>query len=270
MARKENKELNRAIETGPKICIVIPTYNEAENIEKLVRKILEQTIPNLDIIIVDDNSPDGTGIIAERLKAEVRSQKSNSKLDVIHRPGKMGLGTAYVAGFKQALKDGVDYIISMDADFSHNPQDIKRFLKEAQKGYDLVLGSRYIKGGEIVNWDWKRRILSTSAIIISRILLRLPIKDCTAGYKCYSRAFIKSIDFNGISSSGYAFQVEMVYNVKKNGFSFIEIPIIFIDRRKGESKLNQKEIYVSAKAILKLAYDYNWRLKPKKYLTKGK
>ncbi len=235
-----------------KITVVIPTYNEKDNIEDVIRQILDLKIKGLNIIIVDDNSPDGTGQIAERLKSEIRSKKSGISLDVIHRKGKQGIGTAYAAGFKKALKGGADYIISMDADLSHNPKDIPGLLCKARQGYDLVLGSRYVKGGAMLT-KWNRRALSRLANIFTKLLLRLPISDCTAGFKCYSQNFIESLNFSQINSVGYAFQVEMVYNVKNNGFTYIEIPIIFTDRSNGDSKVDFKEISTSAKAILKLS-----------------
>lgn len=241
----------RAKSQIPKVTVVIPTYNEAENIELLVRKIFSLKIPNLSIIIVDDNSPDGTGVIVERLKSKIKNKKSKINLDVIHRKKKLGLGSAYLAGFEKALEDGADYIISMDADFSHNPTDILRLLEKA-KDYDLVIGSRYVQGGKFQVQYLNRKVLSWLANILTRLLLHLSIKDCTAGFKCYSRRFIQSLDFGKIDSPGYAFQVEMVYNVKQNGFSFVEIPIIFVDRNNGKSKVDLREILTSARSIFKL------------------
>ncbi len=282
--KKKNKNTNHKSQISPdvksgsrpkrrenlKIVVVIPTYNEKDNIEDLVGQILDLKIKGLNIIIVDDNSPDGTGQIAERLKSEIRSKKSGINLDVIHRKGKQGIGTAYAAGFKKALKGGADYIISMDADLSHNPKDIPGLLCKARQGYDLVLGSRYVKGGAMLT-KWNRRILSHLANLFVRIFLTLPIHDCTAGYKCYSRKFIEFLDFDHIDSVGYAFQVEMVYNVKNNGFSYIEIPIIFNDRNNGGSKLDGREITTSTKAIFKIAYRYKWWCRPVKFIiTKTK
>lgn len=245
--KKKNKKTNLKSQiTNLKTVVVIPTYNEKDNLEILVKQILALKVECLNIIIVDDNSPDGTGEIADSLSKESES------ISVIHRKGKMGIGTAYVAGFKKALKGGADYIISMDADLSHNPKDIPGLLCKACQGYDLVLGSRYVKGGAMLT-KIDRRILSRLANLFVRIFLTLPIHDCTAGFKCYSREFIEFLDFSQVDAVGYAFQVEMVYNVKNNGFSYIEIPIIFTDRSNGDSKVDFKEISTSAKAILKLS-----------------
>ncbi len=264
-AKQSAKNALRQAQGRQKITVVIPTYNEKDNIKDVIGQVLGLKIKGLNIIIVDDNSPDGTGNIADKLS------KKHKELGVIHRKGKQGIGTAYLAGFEKALKEDADYIISMDADLSHNPKDIPGLICKAKQGYDLVIGSRYVKGGKIEDWNFKRKFLSWSANLVTRLLLSLPIRDCTAGYKCYSRSFIESLDFEKISSIGYAFQVEMVYNVKNNGFTYIEIPIVFTDRLNGHSKVDFREIANSAKSIFKLAYLYKWWCRPVKFIiTKTK
>ncbi len=247
MVKGKTKQSIKSNIKSPRVCIIIPTYNEAENIEKLVRQILDLAIPNLSIIIVDDNSPDETGKIVEKLKA--RGPKLRAAVNVIHRKEKLGLGTAYVAGFKQALEDGVDYMITMDADFSHDPNYIPSFIKEAAS-YDLVLGSRFVKGGKIINWSPLRQILSRSANILTRAILKLPFYDCTSGFKCYSRNFIQILDLDNVLSKGYAFQVEMVYNIKINHFKSTELPITFINRDLGNSKFDVFELLNFTKTVI--------------------
>jgi dolichol-phosphate mannosyltransferase len=228
-----------------KEAIIIPARNEQENIEKLVKGILRLNL-GLSIVIIDDNSKDQTGEIADRL-----SQKY-PEVKVIHRKEKNGLGAAYVEGLKYVLSLGAEKVVTMDADFSHNPKDIPRLLKESEK-YDVVVGSRYISGGGVVRWELWRRLLSWGGINISRILLGLKIKDCTAGFKCYNRKFLESLNLNEISCQGYAFQTEMILRAQEQGFSISEIPIIFKGREKGESKVNFKEILRFATNVLRLA-----------------
>lgn len=215
--------------------IVIPTYNEAANLVQLVDQILELH-PYFNIIIVDDNSPDGTGAIADDLS------RKDSRVHVIHRPHKAGLGTAYIAGFKEALAKGADLIFEMDADFSHDPKYIKDFL-EASKKADLVVGSRYINGVRVEGWRFRRLLLSKFAnMYVSYVMVR-PVWDFTAGFRCYRRTVLESMDLEKIRSDGYAFQIEMTYLTFKNGFKVFEVPIIFREREHGYSKISRKVVW---------------------------
>jgi dolichol-phosphate mannosyltransferase len=215
-----------------KTLIIVPTYNEYENLQPLLRSIFSYA-PNTDILIVDDNSPDGTGELANQL------HKEDSRIQVIHRSGKLGLGTAYVAGFKYAISHGYDAAFEMDADFSHDPQYLPNFL-QAIENADLVIGSRYIPGGATPNWSMTRRLISGCGNIFARFMLGIPVHDCTAGYRCYRREVLESIDLDSIQSQGYAFQVELAYRVMKQGFVIVETPIVFMDRRVGKSKMSRK------------------------------
>lgn len=215
-----------------KTLIIIPTYNEYENLQPLLRSIFSYA-PNADILIVDDNSPDGTGELADQL------HKDDSRIQVIHRTGKLGLGTAYVTGFKYAISHGYDAAFEMDADFSHDPQYLPNFL-QAIENADLVIGSRYIPGGATPNWSLTRRLISGCGNIFARFMLGIPVHDCTAGYRCYRREVLESIDLDSIQSQGYAFQVELAYRVMKRGFVIVETPIVFLDRRVGKSKMSRQ------------------------------
>ena len=217
-----------------KYLVVVPTYNEILNIEKLIESVLK-VAPEVDILIVDDNSPDGTGDIADKIAAK------ETRLKVLHRAGKQGLGSAYVAGFKYALEKGYDFVFEMDADFSHNPEKLRLFI-ERSEGCDLVIGSRYINGISVVNWPLNRLLLSILANLYVRIILWLPVKDATSGFKCFKAAVLKTIDLDRVKSDGYSFQIEMNYRAHRNGFKICEIPVIFIDRHSGTSKLNRNII----------------------------
>ena len=221
-----------------KIYIIIPTYNEKANIVELLDQIFSLRVEGLNVLVVDDNSPDGTGQKVEKLK------QNNPRLDIIHRQQKAGLGTAYVAGFKEVLRRGADYIFEMDADLSHNPRYIPDFLK-AIKDYDLVLGSRYIKGGGVSNWSFSRHLISRLGNIYARLILGLSIKDLTGGFKCYQRPVLESISLADLSSVGYNFQIEATYQAYKKGFKVKEIPIIFTERTEGKSKFDVKIILES-------------------------
>lgn len=221
-----------------KIFIVLPTYNEKENISELINELFTLNLPRLYILVVDDNSPDGTGEIVENLKLKY------TNLQIIHRSEKKGLGTAYVEGFKKALSQGADLIFEMDADFSHKPEYILDFLESARE-YDLVLGSRYVKGGKIENWKILRRLISRFGNIYAQVILGLPIKDLTGGFKCYHKRVLKDMDFDNLSSIGYNFQIETTYKSYKKGFKIKEIPIVFTERKLGESKFNFKIILES-------------------------
>ncbi len=212
--------------------VILPTYNEKENIEKLVKQILAEDL-GFDVLVVDDNSPDGTGQLVEELRKKV------PQLFILHRQKKQGLGKAYVAGFKWALAKDYGYIFEMDADFSHQPKYLKNFLA-AIKENDLVLGSRYIKGGGIQGWSLWRKIISRSGSFYAKSVLSLSINDLTGGFKCYQRKVLETIDLDRINSNGYMFQIEMTYKTIKKGFKVKEIPIVFIDREQGKSKFNKK------------------------------
>lgn len=222
-----------------KSLIVIPTYNELTNIEKLINDIFILYERDIDILVVDDNSPDGTGDFVEQLS------KQNKRVNVLRRPRKMGLGTAYCDGFKYALKNNYDYIFEMDADYSHNPGEIINFLA-AMERFDLVIGSRYLTGVSVINWPITRVILSYLANKYTQFITRLPVNDCTSGYKCFKRKVLEAIDLDKIKSNGYAFQIEMTFKAWKKGFKVGEIPIIFIDRQKGKSKMTKKIVWEAA------------------------
>ncbi|MCK4631586.1 MAG: polyprenol monophosphomannose synthase [Bacteroidales bacterium] len=212
--------------------IIVPTYNEKENIDKIIPAILSQPIP-VEILIIDDNSPDGTANIVREL------QKNNKKIHLITRKGKLGLGTAYLTGFKWALDHKFDYIFEMDADFSHNPNDLPRLYDAvAHKGADLAIGSRYKSGVNVVNWPLGRVLMSYTASIYVRIITGMNIKDTTAGFKCYKSKVLKTINLDNILSKGYAFQIEMKFIAWKFGFNIIEVPIVFTDRKFGSSKMS--------------------------------
>jgi len=232
------------LENLPKILVVTPTYNEAENIPKLIPAVLRQA-PNIDVLIVDDGSPDGTGRIVKDIMA------TNPHVRIIERSGKQGLGTAYVAGFKYAIQNGYDYVFEMDADFSHNPNDIPVFLSTI-KDYDLVIGSRYIDGVRVLNWPMNRLLLSYSANVYTQIITGLPVHDATGGFKCYRVEALKTIDLDQIRSNGYAFQIEMSFKVWKKGFRLVEIPIVFADRRLGSSKMSKHIVYEAVFMLWKL------------------
>ena len=212
--------------------IIFPTYNECENIEKIVHAVLPLD-PRINVLVVDDNSPDGTGEIVDRLVSE------QDNVNVLHREKKEGLGRAYVAGFKWAIEHKYEYIFEMDADFSHGPESIKDFLREIQDN-DLVIGSRYISGVNVINWPMSRLLLSYFANIYTRIITGLPLRDATGGFKCFRRSVLEAIDLDNINSSGYSFQIEISMRVWKKGFRIKEIPIIFYDRTAGQSKMSKK------------------------------
>ncbi len=229
-----------------KTLIIIPTYNELDNLRPLLSDIF-QYAPTTDILIVDDNSPDGTGALADQLTEE------DTRVHVLHRAGKLGLGTAYIAGFKYAIANGYDAAFEMDADFSHDPRYLPEFLKAIENA-DLVIGSRYIKGGDTPNWSFLRRFISGGGNIYTRIVLGLPIHDCTAGYRCYRREVLERLDLDAIRAQGYAFQVELVYRVLQQGFKIVEIPIIFMDRRVGKSKMSRTIFFEGFLSVLRMRF----------------
>lgn len=212
--------------------VIIPTFNEKENIEKMIRKVF--TLPtSFHLLIVEDNSPDGTANIVKSLQKEYPDQ-----LFMLERKGKLGLGTAYIAGFKWGLEKGYDYIFEMDCDFSHNPDDLERLYSAAVNGADLAIGSRYISGINVVNWPLGRVLMSYFASMYVRIVTGMKIMDTTAGFKCYRRNVLENIDFEKIRLVGYGFQIEMKYTAVKFGFNVVEVPIVFTDREEGTSKMS--------------------------------
>ncbi len=213
--------------------VIIPTYNEKENIEKMIRKVMSLK-DGFHLLIVDDGSPDGTGQIVKDLQSEFPE-----KLHIEERSGKLGLGTAYLHGFRWGLKRNYEYLFEMDADFSHNPDDLTRLLDACiNQGGDMSIGSRYVKGGKVANWDRKRLLLSFFASWYVRIILWVGIKDTTAGFKCYNHKVLEKINFDAVTFKGYAFQICMKYAAVKHGFKVIEVPITFIDREFGTSKMS--------------------------------
>lgn len=229
-----------------KAIVVIPTYNEAENVEHIIDAIFKVQ-PDINILIVDDNSPDGTADLVKKRMEE------DERLHLMQRPGKMGLGTAYCDGFAYALKNNFDYIMEMDADFSHNPEDIPRFLEEI-KNHDLVIGSRYKTGVNVVNWPLRRLFLSYGANVYTRFITGLPIHDATGGFKCFRAEILRKLDLKAIKTNGYGFQIEMNYRLWKKGARIEEIPIIFIDRRSGTSKMNKSIIWEAIFLVWKLKF----------------
>jgi len=230
------------------VTIVVPTYNERENIESLVTQLL--ALPTaVRVIVVDDNSPDGTGAIADRMAAE-----SNGRVGVIHRAGKLGLGTAYIAGFKRALAEGVDLICTMDADFSHNPRYVPAMVDKIGQGYDLVIGSRYVRGGGTSGCTLARKFLSWGANAFARTMLGLRAHDTTAGFRCYRREVLNKIALDEIKASGYSFLIEMLYRVQRRGWRVGEVPIVFENRRLGASKVSKGEIVRALRTVLRLAW----------------
>ena len=227
------------------VLIVVPTYNERANLPDLVRAIHDR-LPEAHLLVVDDASPDGTGELADALAAE------DDRIHVLHRTGKLGLGTAYLAGFRWALDQGYDLIFEMDADFSHDPAHLPQFL-EAVKDADLVLGSRYVEGGGTENWALWRRLLSRGGGIYARTILQVPYRDLTGGFKCFRRKVLEALPLDDIRSEGYAFQIELTYRAHQAGFRIKEIPIVFRERREGESKISRR-IVLEAMAMV-------WRLR---------
>lgn len=227
-----------------KTLVIIPTYNEIENIERMVEIVLSKS-EDIDVLVMDDNSPDGTGMRVRFM------QSSEPRLHLIERPGKMGLGSAYVTGFKYALERDYEYIMEMDADFSHNPDDVPRLI-EAAKNKDLVIGSRYSDGVNIINWPFRRLLISYFASKYVRVITGMPIKDPTAGFKCFHRRVLESINLNKILSDGYAFQIEMNFRAWVKGFRIKELPIVFTERINGVSKMSRHIVWEAAWMVWRL------------------
>ncbi|MFH1313422.1 MAG: polyprenol monophosphomannose synthase [Candidatus Eisenbacteria bacterium] len=218
----------------PDTIIVVPTYNERENISKLVPVLLDIG-PDIGLLVVDDNSPDGTAEYVESVAA------ANPRVELLRRPEKMGLGSAYITGFKEALRRGATYIVQMDADFSHDPNYIQDLLKAMDES-DLALGSRYVKGVNVVNWPMHRLLLSYFANVYTRIVIGMPIHDATSGFKCFKREVLEAIKMEEIISDGYCFQIEMTFRAWLRGFRIKEVPIVFVDRHSGSSKMSNRII----------------------------
>ena len=233
------------------VLIIIPTYNEAENLEKIVARV-HTVMPPAHIIIIDDNSPDGTGDIADRLAA------SDQRILAQHRQGKLGLGTAYAQGFKWALEKNYLYIFEMDCDFSHDPAELPNFIKAAQK-YDVVIGSRFKDGRlSVVNWPLSRLILSMMAMVYTRIITGMKMWDPTTGFKCFNRRVLEGISLEGIHSGGYSFQIEMNFRATRKKFTIGEIPIIFNDRREGRSKMSKRIVFEALWVVWKIRFAAIW------------
>jgi len=244
------KEWSMSAEKAPPFewrgAVVVPTYNEAENIERLISQILALDL-DLQVIVVDDNSPDGTGQIVDRLAA------TDPRVRVVHRAGKLGLGTAYIAGFKQAISANMPLILSMDADFSHDPSYLPAMVEMAQTR-ELVIGSRYVPGGGTRDCTAPRKLLSRGANLFAKVMLGLKAQDCTTGFRCYRRYVLESIELDTIFSSGYSFLIEMITRVQKKGFSIGEVPIVFVNRQRGASKISRLEIIKAVYTVLRLRW----------------
>lgn len=237
-----------------RILVIIPTYNEAENITKIIPEVLANSNEEdvFNVLVVDDNSPDGTANLVEAM--------NNPDVFVLRREKKSGLGTAYLAGFRYAIEKNYDCVFEMDADFSHDPKYLMDFIVKIKEGYDLVIGSRYVHGVSVLNWPIGRLILSYMASVYTRMVTGLKVKDTTAGFMCYKVSALKQIDLNEVRSNGYSFQIEMKFKCYKKGFRIFEVPILFIDRREGESKMSRKVVYE--------AYFMVWKLKLKSMFGK--
>ena len=228
--------------------VIIPTYNEKENIERIIRKVFSLD-GGYEILIIDDGSPDGTAAIVKSLQKEFPD-----RLNIIERAGKLGLGTAYITGFKWALSQGYDYIFEMDADFSHDPDDLPRLLEACKDGEGVAIGSRYCDGISVVNWPIGRIIMSYYASVYVRTVLRMKVFDCTAGYKCYSRRVLETIDLDNVKMKGYGFQIEMKYTAWKLGFPIREVPVIFVNRKAGSSKMSGSIFGEAVWGVIKLRF----------------
>lgn len=228
-----------------KTYVIVPTYNEADNLDDLITQLLALPV-SVNVIVVDDNSPDGTGQLADAW-----AEKTGGRVRVVHRPGKLGLGTAYIAGFKHALSIDADRVMTMDADFSHNPRYIPDMIELSRRKH-VVIGSRYVPGGGALNCTWKRILLSRGANMVARLSLGLKAHDATAGFRLYRREVLESIPLDQIFSSGYSFLVEMLFMCQRRGWQIGEVPIVFEDRRKGQTKISRQEVFKAQYTILRL------------------
>jgi len=236
-----------------KSLVIIPTYNEKENVEKMIRKVFSMKTP-FHLLFIDDHSPDGTADIIKNLQSEY-----DGRLHLVERGGKMGLGTAYIAGFKWAIENQYDYIFEMDCDFSHNPDDLERLLIAVQNGADLAIGSRYISGINVINWPLGRVLMSYFASVYVRMVTGMKVMDTTAGFKCFRRRVLEAIRFDEIRLKGYGFQIEMKFVTFKKGFKIVEVPIIFTDRREGTSKMSGGIFSEALWGVLKMKYRSLWK-----------
>jgi dolichol-phosphate mannosyltransferase len=231
-----------------RILVITPTYNERENIERFVEGVL-RWMPEAHVLVVDDASPDGTGDVADRLAA------NDPRVKVMHRPGKRGIGTAYVQGFQRGLAEGYDIFFEMDADLSHDPAHLPSFLKAFERGADVVIGSRNIPGGGVTGWGAGRHFLSKGGSLYSRTILGLPIRDLTSGYKAFRGSVLRAIDLDGVRSEGYSFQIELTYRAIKRGFAVVEVPIHFVDRKNGQSKMSSRIFAEAVTMVWKLRFE---------------
>lgn len=247
--------------------VIIPTYNEKENIEKIIRAVLSLGPHTFNVLVIDDGSPDGTAAIVKRLKAE----EFHDRLFIIERSGKLGLGTAYIAGFKWAIEQQYDYIFEMDADFSHDPKDLPRLYEACQKdGADVAVGSRYVSGVNVVNWPMGRVLMSYYASKYVRTILGVKLHDTTAGFKCYRRRVLETIDLDAIRFKGYAFQIEMKFTAYKLGFKIKEVPVIFVNRREGTSKMSGGIFSEALFGVMRLRWAaMTGQIKPKQHQEKS-
>jgi dolichol-phosphate mannosyltransferase len=233
---------------SPRVLIVTPTYNERDNIERFVEGAL-RWVPEAHVLIVDDASPDGTGDVADRLAA------ADARVKVMHRTGKLGIGTAYVQAFQRGLAEGYDLLFEMDADLSHDPAYLPSFLRAFERGADVVIGSRNIEGGGVTGWGPARHFLSKGGSIYSRTILGLPIRDLTSGYKAFRAEVLRAIDLGGVHSEGYSFQIELTYRATKRGFKIVEVPIHFVDRKHGQSKMSRRIFAEAVMMVWKLRFE---------------
>ena len=224
------------------VLVIVPTYNERDNLPAIVAAVHEH-LGEADVLVVDDNSPDGTGAVADDIAAK------DAKVHVLHRPGKQGLGTAYVAGFRWALQRDYQFLFEMDCDFSHDPKYLPTMLARARAGADLVLGSRYVDGGGTVNWGPMRKLISRGGSLYARTILGVGVRDLTGGFKCFRRGTLEKLDLDSVSAQGYGFQIEMTYRAVKHGLRVEEVPIVFVDRRVGQSKMSKK-IFLEALTLV--------------------
>lgn len=234
--------------TTPRLLIVTPTYNERDNLERFVEGVL-RWVPEAHVLVVDDASPDGTGDVADRMAA------NDPRIKVMHRAGKLGIGTAYVQAFQRGLAEGYELFVEMDADLSHDPAHLPAFLKAFERGADVVVGSRNIEGGGVTGWGVGRHLLSKGGSLYSRTILGLPVRDLTTGYKGFRAEVLRAIDLGSVHSEGYSFQIELTYRAAKRGFSVVEVPIHFVDRKAGQSKMSSRIFGEAVLMVWKLRFD---------------
>ena len=228
-----------------RVLVVIPTFNERDNLAKL-RAEVGRVLPQADVLIVDDGSPDGTGELADGMAAKDRHVR------VLHRPEKLGLGTAYREGFRVALQEGYDFVFEMDADFSHAPDDLPRLLDAVRAGADLAIGSRYVRGGTTQNWGLTRKLISRGGSLYARTILGIDVRDLTSGFKCFRRSALESLDLDSLRSEGYSFQIEVTYRLLRGGHKVVEVPILFVDRKMGRSKMSKRIMFEALGVVWKL------------------